>query len=450
MRIDQFVTGAAADHVVDGLLLVDVDGSILDANPSALAEYGYSLADVIALTVDDLRAPSQRPDDDALADAVARGEYVEEIHKRGDGSVFPAEVRWTPITVDGESVSVVSVRDVSHRSQARMSRLPSESRLAAAFDNVDVGFVLTDAQGGDASMNAAALELFQFGSAEEMRRKAEAGESDWEMFYPDGRVIPQDARPLERAIQGDYVQDFFVHFRNTRTGTEWDGEVDAVPVSDEAGEITLIVQTVRDVTESRQIESTRQDMAAAIIDVVGNVSEMRDPYTAGHQRRVAEVASAIAVEMGLTETEIADIRIAGLMHDIGKMSVPAGILTKPSALSSIELNLVKEHSEAGYSMIAAAQMHEPIAELVYQHHERCDGSGYPRGLRDDQLLVGSKVLMVSDVVEAMMSHRSYRESLGQDAALAEIEQGAGRLYDPKVTEACLRIFREQGFAFTEA
>ena len=176
---------------------------------------------------------------------------------------------------------------------------------------------------------------------------------------------------------------------------------------------------------------------------------MRDPYTAGHQRRVAELAVAIEREMGMPEADVADVRVAGLMHDIGKMSVPAEILSKPSALTPIEFTLIKGHSQAGYEIISSAHMPGPIAELVHQHHERCDGSGYPRGLVADELLEGAKVLAVADVAEAMMSHRPYRAGLGVDAALAEIERGSGQQYDPQVAEACIRVFRERGFEFSE-
>ena len=210
-----------------------------------------------------------------------------------------------------------------------------------------------------------------------------------------------------------------------------------------------LLASVRDISERMSLETTMRRMVTAIIDVVDSVSQMRDPYTAGHQRRVAKLAVAIACDLGMSEVEVADVRVAALMHDIGKMSVPAEIPSKPTALSAVEFTLIKGHVEAGYSIISSAQMHDPIAELVFQHHELCDGSGYPRGLHADELLTGSKVLMVADVVEAMMSHRPYRASLGQEAALAEIEQGAGRLYDTSVVDSCLRLFREQRFSLED-
>ena len=153
--------------------------------------------------------------------------------------------------------------------------------------------------------------------------------------------------------------------------------------------------------------------------------------------------------MGTAGEQTEEIRIAGLLHDVGKMSIPAEILSKPGKLLAIEYELIKAHSEAGYRIIASADMEGNVAEIVYQHHERCDGSGYPRGLEGDALLLESKVLMVADVVEAMVSHRPYRPALGHAAALAEIERGAGSLYDPRVVESCLRVFRETEFAFAE-
>ena len=174
---------------------------------------------------------------------------------------------------------------------------------------------------------------------------------------------------------------------------------------------------------------------------------MRDPYTAGHQRRVAELGVRIMQELGATASQTEEVRLAALIHDVGKVSVPAEVLTKPSKLSPVEFELMKGHSEAGYRIIASADMEGQTAELIYQHHERCDGSGYPRGLTEDQLLPEAKVLMVADVVEAMVSHRPYRAALGLDAALAEIERGAGTLYDPAVCSACARIFRDGTFSF---
>jgi putative nucleotidyltransferase with HDIG domain len=194
------------------------------------------------------------------------------------------------------------------------------------------------------------------------------------------------------------------------------------------------------------MEQTLLDTLTSVTDVVGTVSEMRDSYTAGHQRRVAGLAVAIADDLGMEHRDVEDLRTAALLHDVGKMSVPAEILTKPGTLSATEFSLVKAHADSGYSVLMSARVPAPIPEIVHQHHERMDGSGYPRGLKGADLLEGSKILMVADVVEAMSSHRPYRPALGMDAAIAEIEAGAGTLFDSRVVESCLRVVRASGSA----
>jgi PAS domain S-box-containing protein/putative nucleotidyltransferase with HDIG domain len=205
----------------------------------------------------------------------------------------------------------------------------------------------------------------------------------------------------------------------------------------------------RDITERRRDLERLRRALSSIVEIVGQVVETRDPYTAGHQRRVSELAVRISQEMGMDAPTVEEIRTAALLHDVGKMSVPAEILSKPGALSVVEFELIKAHSESGYRIISSANMEGPTAEIVYQHHERCDGSGYPRGLKSEDLLPASRVLMVADVVEAMMSHRPYRAALGVEAALEEIDRGCGTLYDAVVCKACSAVFRDRDFAFSE-
>ena len=184
------------------------------------------------------------------------------------------------------------------------------------------------------------------------------------------------------------------------------------------------------------------------IQAIADTVEMRDPYTAGHQRRVGELAAAIAQELGLSDDKIHGLRLAASIHDLGKIKVPAEILAKPGKLTNIELMLIKAHAQAGYDILKDIAFPWPIATIVWQHHERLDGSGYPLGLKDDQILFESRIMAVADVVEAMASHRPYRPSLGMEATLAEIERGRGSAYDPAVVNACLKVIREGRFAFT--
>ncbi|MEX0900354.1 MAG: HD domain-containing phosphohydrolase [Gammaproteobacteria bacterium] len=184
---------------------------------------------------------------------------------------------------------------------------------------------------------------------------------------------------------------------------------------------------------------------AATVDVVSHMVEVRDPYTAGHEHRVGEIAAAIAQVMGHDDHMLRGLRIAGSLHDVGKIQVPSEILTKPSRLSAIEFSLVKEHAQAGYEILKGVEFPWPVAEVARQHHERIDGSGYPRGLKGDEILLEARIIAIADVVESMASHRPYRAGLGIDAALAEIERGAGTLYDLAAAAACLKLFRDDGY-----
>ena len=209
---------------------------------------------------------------------------------------------------------------------------------------------------------------------------------------------------------------------------------------------------IRDITERKKAEESLKETleslrkaVGATIQVMSSAVETRDPYTAGHQIRSADLARSIATEMGLSRDKIDAIRMAGSIHDIGKLLIPAEILSKPTKLSDIEFSLIKEHARKGFEMLKDVESPWPLAEIVHQQHERMDGSGYPRKLKGDDILIEDRILAVADVVEAMASHRPYRPGLGIDAALNEIEKNRGLLYDDAVVDACLRLFREKGY-----
>jgi PAS domain S-box-containing protein/putative nucleotidyltransferase with HDIG domain len=197
----------------------------------------------------------------------------------------------------------------------------------------------------------------------------------------------------------------------------------------------------------RQAEQLRRTVEGTVL-AMSHVVETRDPYTAGHERRVAELATAIAAEMGVGGEGLDAVRHAGLIHDIGKIAVPAEILSKPGRLSEVEFTLISEHPATGFDILAAIDFGRPVAEMVLQHHERLDGSGYPRALSGVDILPEARILAVADVVEAMSSHRPYRAALGMEAALAEIRGHAGVKYDADVAAVCFRVVEEQGFRFT--
>lgn len=179
-----------------------------------------------------------------------------------------------------------------------------------------------------------------------------------------------------------------------------------------------------------------------VIHVISMTIETRDPYTAGHQRGVAEVAVVIARRLGLSEDRIEGLRLAALVHDLGKISIPAEILAKPTKLTEVEMSMIRTHPRSGYEILKKVEFPWPIAQIVLQHHERINGSGYPQGLRAADILLEAKILGVADVVDAMCSHRPYRAALGIDKALAEISKNRGILYDPEIVDACLQYFHE--------
>lgn len=194
----------------------------------------------------------------------------------------------------------------------------------------------------------------------------------------------------------------------------------------------------------QQAALLRQSLEQSIQTIAATV-EARDPYTAGHQRRVVGLATAIAREMGLPQERISGLHLAASIHDLGKLHIPAEILSKPGRLTDVEYMLIKEHPRAGYDILKDVTFPWPIAQMILQHHERLDGSGYPQGLKAEQILLESKIMAVADVVEAISSHRPYRPSLGVEAALEEISRNRGVRYDPAAVDACVKLFHELGY-----
>jgi response regulator RpfG family c-di-GMP phosphodiesterase len=217
------------------------------------------------------------------------------------------------------------------------------------------------------------------------------------------------------------------------------------------------VWSFRDITASKKAEKDLQESFAnlrkaldGIIQAVALTVEKRDPYTAGHQRRVADLARAIASKMGLPKRQINGIRIAGSIHDLGKTCVPADILSKPGRLTENEFGIIKAHPEVGYDILKNIQFPWPIAQTILQHHERLDGSGYPAGLKGEDIILEARIVAVSDVVEAMSSHRPYRPALGIEMALDEIKKGRGSAYDPDAVDTCITLFKTNHFKFRVA
>jgi PAS domain S-box-containing protein/putative nucleotidyltransferase with HDIG domain len=216
-----------------------------------------------------------------------------------------------------------------------------------------------------------------------------------------------------------------------------------------------VVCVARDITDRKRAEDELQDnfqrlqkVLTQTVTSLASAVEMRDPYTAGHQRRVTQLAIALAAAMKIPADVISGLNMAAIIHDIGKLNVPAEILSRPSRLTASEYTLIKVHSEMGYKILKGIEFPWPVADIVLQHHERLDGSGYPRGLKGDEILTQSKILALADVVEAMSSHRPYRPAFSMDITLEEVTRNAGVLYDPGAVAACVGLFQNQHFQFT--
>jgi HD-GYP domain-containing protein (c-di-GMP phosphodiesterase class II) len=214
-----------------------------------------------------------------------------------------------------------------------------------------------------------------------------------------------------------------------------------------ADDLAFGIRSLRDRRAHETLDQRWRTSLEATVGAIANTVEMRDPYTSGHQQRVARLAVAMARQMALPEHRIQGLYLAGIIHDVGKINIPAEILNKPGKISKLEYQLIQGHAEAGYDIVKCVDFPWPIADMVRQHHERLDGSGYPQGLHGEAILPEARILAVADVVESMMSHRPYRAALGIDAALAEIENGKGGLFDPEAVDVCIALFRRHGFGF---
>jgi putative nucleotidyltransferase with HDIG domain len=231
------------------------------------------------------------------------------------------------------------------------------------------------------------------------------------------------------------------------------------PIAFDEQEISLLQELATDLAygilnlrarrERHKSEARLRETLVETIRAIARTVEKRDPYTAGHQQRVAEMAVAIARELGLDEGRIEGLRLGAMIHDIGKIYVPAEILNRPGTLTHVEFEIIKCHPQVGYDIVKDVNFPWPVAQMILQHHEHLDGSGYPNGLRGEDILLEARILSVADVVEAMATHRPYRPSRGSETAFDEIKANRGLLYDPDVVDACLRLFQEHDGAWPQ-
>ncbi|MBU0493231.1 MAG: HD domain-containing protein, partial [Chloroflexi bacterium] len=325
------------------------------------------------------------------------------------------------------------------------ARLFAETAQLQAFhesivQNMGDGIVVGDAAGVIDFVNPAAARMLGYGAVDLI------GQPWTDLTPPDQPALiqaaqergPVDQRELELAHQDGRRLAVLASVSPRFENDQWTG--------------TLLVFS--DISERQQAAAALEQGVArlrttldGIVNALASAVGARDPYTATHQRRVAQLARAIAAAMGLAEERLAGIRVAGLLHDLGKIHVPAEILSKPGRITDLEYRLIQTHVQAGYEILKTIEFPWPVAQIVLQHHERLDGSGYPAGLAGDSIILEARILGVADVVEAMASHRPYRAARGIGPALEEVSQQQGQLYDREVVMACLNLFYQQGFEF---
>jgi len=265
-----------------------------------------------------------------------------------------------------------------------------------------------------------------------------------DLIHPEDRIKLENAVELHRTVTKPIRYEYKIRNKDN-TYRYWKDY--GLPLLDNKGRPYKWIGVCADITERKQSEEKLKNTLDATIETMSKIIEIKDPYTAGHQQRVSQLTTTIAKELNFSPDKIEGIRIASLIHDIGKISVPTEILSKTTTLSDIEFCLIKGHSQAGSDILKAIDFSYPVAQIVLQHHERLNGSGYPTELKGDKILLEARILGVADVVEAMSSHRPYRPSLGIDAALEEISKNKGILYDPKIVDICIKLFKEKGFKF---
>lgn len=451
LRISEECYRSSFQNASDVIYTMDKDLNIISISPSVERILGYKPQDFIGRPVSDLEnilTPESFPQAIADIGLILKGETIQAAIYRfiaRDGTIKVGEVSGSPLMREGEITGIVSVaRDITDRRRIEEALRESEEKYRNILDHMDDAYYELDLNGNLVFFNEALISKTGYSRGELIG-----------MNYRD-YISPATRKAVSRVFSEIYktgrpyrLFDYEVIMKDgqTRYYESWSDLL-----VDKNGRSVGFRGMARDITARKEVEKklleTLENLrkaVAATIQVMVHAVEARDPYTAGHQMRAAHLAQAIATEMGLSQEKIDGIRMAGSIHDIGKISIPAELLSKPTTLKDIEFSLIKEHARRGYEMLKDVESPWPLAEIVCQHHERMDGTGYPGNLKGDEILLEARILAVADVVEAMASHRPYRPAKGIDAALEEIATNRGILYDPEAAEACLKLFHEKQY-----
>lgn len=336
-----------------------------------------------------------------------------------------------------------------YKYKMQMELKDRERRLSTILKSIGDGVIATDNRGMITFMNPLAETLTGWKLDHAMDKSL--GDVFKVMNQKPGKMQRIPVRKILRGEGSDLSgETILVSKRGNKTPIDPRLE----PIKNEGGNVTGIVLAFTDITDRKKAEEElKRSFELQKIAMEGTVRaiaytiETRDPYTAGHQRRVTKLACTIGEEMGLSKGHIEGLRMSGELHDIGKIHVPAEILSKSGQLSEAEYTIIKSHAQVGHDILKTIEFPWPIAKIVLQHHERMDGSGYPQGLKGKDILLEAKILAVADVIEAMATHRPYRPALSIEESLNEIAKNRGSLYDPRVVDICIKVFKEKNFQF---
>jgi PAS domain S-box-containing protein/putative nucleotidyltransferase with HDIG domain len=429
------------------ILIDDKDGNVQYCNKKYAEMFGYSLEEMGNQAIFSIVHPDDHDRVAKFHKGRIQGKKVPlEYECKGikkDGTIIYIEIHADTLQDNGNIIGTRSyIWDITERKKFEQALLASEEKFKTLFNSAADAIFISDLEGNILEVNEVVCERLGYNKKKML---------DMTLADIDR---PKQAAPIPKRIEELYRRGhiFFETAHQHQNGTVIPIELSSRIIEYEGKSAALSI--ARDITERKLAEEERKQSFERLrqaleetVNALASAVEMRDPYTAGHQHRVTSLACAIAEEMGISKEKTEGIRMAGVIHDVGKIRVPAEILSWPGQLTEIDFNLIKTHPQVGFDILKKIELPHQVTKIMLQHHERLDGSGYPEGLKAKNILIEAKILAVADVVEAMASHRPYRASLGIDKALEEISKNKGILYDSKVVETCLKLFNEKNFKF---
>lgn len=436
----------------DAICITSSEGKVVDFNQSALDLFGYKREEIIGQSV--LKLYSQVDDRTRFQREIEEKGFVRDYYlklRKKDGTEIDCMLTSTlRISQDGNILGYQGIfRDITDSKRAEEVVRTTEERYRNLFEEAPVMYVISRAQGkGCFIVECNNLFLTTLGYT----RAEVIGRSIADFYTHESRMRNNEEGDYKRALEGCFNPE--ERFLLTRNGKIVETLLYAYPENDPEGNVSgtrAIYVNISTIKKGQaELEKTLRDLKKTIVGTIQAMSvslELRDPYTVWHQKRVSKLAHAIALKMKVKEDQLEGIRLTGLIHDIGKICVPNEILNKTAKIDTQEYSIIKAHPQAGYNILKQIEFPWPIALIVLQHHERMDGSGYPSGIKGENILLEARILAVADVVEAMASHRPYRPARKINMALAEISRHRKTIYDPVVVDACLKLFQETGFQF---